>query len=124
MGSGIVMRASVTVCGRPPKASIDSDIESFGSVCRSILISQEAAATAISKFAMTFNGYEYFGSFDASVDAAASRDRSSLALIRNDLFFAARGSRNGDDDRFVDVYQQLLPRFAAQAVLRISTQRS
>jgi hypothetical protein len=66
-------------------------------------------ASAIFEFAMTFNGYEYFGSFDASADAAASGDRSSLELIRNELFFAARASRHGDDDRFVDVYRQLLP---------------
>lgn len=66
-------------------------------------------AAAIFEFAMTFNGYEYFGSFDASATAAGSGDRSSLELLRNELFFAARASRHGDDDRFVDVYRQLLP---------------
>jgi len=68
-------------------------------------------AAAIFEFAMTFNGYEYYGSFDASATAAASGDRSSLALIRNELFFAARASRHGDDDRLVDLYRQLVPLF-------------
>ncbi len=64
---------------------------------------------AIFKFAMTFNGYEHFGSFEAAADAAKSRDRSSLELLRNELFFAARASRHRDDDLFVDTYQDLLP---------------
>lgn len=68
-------------------------------------------AAAIFEFAMTFNGYKYFGSFDASAEAAASADRSSLALIRNELFFVARASRHGDDDRFISLYRQLLPIF-------------
>ncbi|RYE94272.1 MAG: hypothetical protein EOO77_44385 [Oxalobacteraceae bacterium] len=58
---------------------------------------------------MTFNGYEHFGSFEAAADAAKSRDRSSLELLRNELFFAARASRHRDDDLFVDTYQDLLP---------------
>jgi hypothetical protein len=66
-------------------------------------------ATAIFEFAMTFNGYEHFGSFDVSADAAESGDRSSLALIRNELFFAARASRHGGDDRFVALYLELVP---------------
>ncbi|MEG8052904.1 hypothetical protein QP185_05950 [Sphingomonas aerolata] len=76
-------------------------------------------SSAIFKFAMTFNGYEYFGSFDASADAAASGDRSSLALIRNELFFAARASRHGEDERFVALYRKLLPLLAAEANSRI-----
>ncbi len=69
-------------------------------------------ASAIFAFAMTFNGYDYFGSFDASAAAAGSGDRSSLELLRNELFFAARASRYGDNDRFVSVYRQLMPLFA------------
>lgn len=75
-------------------------------------------AAAIFEFAMTFNGYEYFGSFDASAAAAGSGDRSSLALIRNELFFVARASRHGADDRFVALYQKLLPLLATEANLR------
>jgi len=79
-------------------------------------------AAAIFEFAMTFNGYEYFGSFDASADAAASGDRSSVALIRNELFFAARASRHGDDDRLIVLYRELMPLFAerCKAVTRIA----
>ena len=79
-------------------------------------------ATAIYEFAMTFNGYEYFGSFDASAEAAASGDRSSLALIRNELFFVARASRQGDDDQLIDLYRELMPLFAerCEADTRIS----
>lgn len=69
----------------------------------------EGDASAIVEFAMSFNGYEHFGSFEASADAAMSGDRTSLELIRNELFFAARASRHGDDDRFVDTYRELLP---------------
>ena len=69
-------------------------------------------AAAIFEFAMTFNGYEYFGSFDASADAATSGNRSSLDLIRNELFFVARASRNGDDDRLIVLYRELMPLFA------------
>jgi len=65
--------------------------------------------TAIFKFAVTFNGYEHFGSFEAAADAARLSDRSSLDLIRNELFFAARASRHSDNDRYVDVYRDLLP---------------
>jgi len=41
---------------------------------------------AIFRFAMSFNGYEEFGSFEASADAARSGDRSSLKMLRNELF--------------------------------------
>lgn len=68
-------------------------------------------SSAIFEFAMSFNGYEHFVSFEASARAAASGDRSSLDLIRNELFFAARASRHGDDDRFVATYRDLLPLF-------------
>jgi len=72
-------------------------------------------AAAIFEFAMTFNGYDYFGSFDASAAAAGSGYRSSLELLRNELFFAARASRHVDDDRFVALYRKLLPLLAAEA---------
>ncbi|MBB3587776.1 hypothetical protein [Sphingomonas sp. BK481] len=79
-------------------------------------------AAAIFEFAMTFNGYDYFGSFDASANAAALGDRSSLDLIRNELFFVARASRNGDDDRLIILYRELMPLFAerCEAFTRIS----
>lgn len=69
----------------------------------------EGDKSGIFKFAMSFNGYDHFGSFEASADAAASGNRSSLALLRNELFFAARASRHSGDDHFVSAYQELLP---------------
>ncbi|MBB6503407.1 hypothetical protein F4693_000360 [Sphingomonas endophytica] len=65
--------------------------------------------SAIFSFAMTFNGYEHYGSFDASAAAAKSGDRTSLELIRNELFFAARASRHCGDDLFLQTYHDLLP---------------
>lgn len=66
-------------------------------------------AKAIFKFAMTFDGYEHFGSFEASAAAAEAGDRSTLDLIRNELFFAARASRHVGGDALVDTYRALLP---------------
>lgn len=79
-------------------------------------------AAAIFEFAMTFNGYEYFGSFDASAAAAGSGDRSNLTLLKNELFFTGRASRHGDDDRLIDLYRELMPLFAERcdAVTQIS----
>lgn len=67
-------------------------------------------AEAIFRFAMTFNGYEYYGSFEACEHAARSGDRSTIALVRNELFFEARASRHRGDGGFVGLYAELLPR--------------
>lgn len=69
----------------------------------------ENDAKAIFAFAMTFNGYLEFGSFEACAIAAESRRRSTLADIRNELFLSARGSRHRGDDLFVETYKELLP---------------
>lgn len=61
------------------------------------------------RFAMLFNGYEHFGSFEAAAEQARTSSRASLTEIRNELFMSARGSRHRDDDRFLDVYKELLP---------------
>ena len=58
---------------------------------------------------MTFNGYEHYGSFDASAEAARAKTRDSLEALRNELFFAARASRHRGDDLFLDTYRDLLP---------------
>lgn len=75
---------------------------------------EEDDARGIFAFAMSFNGYEQFGSFEASASAARSGDRSSLALVRNELFFSARASRHRDDDRYVALYRALLPLLRSQ----------
>lgn len=77
----------------------------------------ENDASAIFAFAMTFDGYRHFGSFDASADAAQSGDRSILALVRNELFFAARASGHRGDDEFVSTYRNLLPLLRRFAVV-------
>ena len=64
---------------------------------------------AIFTFAMSFNGYEEFGSFEASAEAAHRKDRKTLREIRNELFFAARASRHGGCVTYVDVYRELVP---------------
>lgn len=64
---------------------------------------------AIFTFAMSFNGYEEFGSFEASAEAAHQKGRRTLREIRNELFFAARASRHGGCETYVDVYRELVP---------------
>lgn len=64
---------------------------------------------AVFAFAMSFNGYDHFGSFEASADAARARTRDSLVALRNELFFEARASRHRGDDLFLETYRDLLP---------------
>jgi hypothetical protein len=66
---------------------------------------------AVFEFAMSFNGYEHFGSFDKAFTEARLRRRQSLVDIRNELFVEARSSRHRGDDEFVDRYRELLPLF-------------
>lgn len=67
--------------------------------------------SAIFEFAMSFNGYEHFGSFEKSYQAAKARSRTSLEDLRNELFFECRASRHRGDDEFVKIYTDLLPYF-------------
>jgi hypothetical protein len=66
---------------------------------------------AISKFASTFNGYNYYGSFAATAEAARNSKRESLTELRNELFFSWRASRHGMGDEFVERYQEIYPYF-------------
>ena len=66
-------------------------------------------ARAIFQFAMTFNGYTHFGSFEECAEHAHARTRDTLTAIRNELFFAARSARHGGDEVYVETYRQLLP---------------
>ena len=70
---------------------------------------------AIFRFAMSFNGYEEFGSFEASAEASKQKRRSNLSELRNELFFAARASRHCGDDHYVAVYRELAPLLLAYA---------
>ena len=64
---------------------------------------------AIFRFAMTFNGYEHFGSFESCAAAARASKRSTLLEVRNELFIEARASRHRGDDNYVQTYRELLP---------------
>lgn len=68
-----------------------------------------ADTDGVFEFAMSFNGYEHFGSFEKCAAAAKSRKRQTLSDLRNELFFEARASRHRDDERFLDVYLELRP---------------
>ncbi len=68
--------------------------------------------TAIVKFAGDFNGYDHFGSFEASAKAAKAKSRDSLIAIQNELFFAYRAANHtGDTTILLSTYEQLLPLF-------------
>ncbi len=64
---------------------------------------------AVFAFAMTFNGYEHFGSFEGAAENARARRRATLTDLRNELFMAARGSQHRGDDKFLEDYRELLP---------------
>jgi hypothetical protein len=64
---------------------------------------------AVFEFAMSFNGYEYFGSFEAAADNARTRKRESLTDLRNELYMCARASKQCDEDYFSARYIELLP---------------
>ncbi|WP_322052074.1 hypothetical protein [Paraburkholderia bannensis] len=68
-------------------------------------------ARGIFAFAMTFNGYERYGSLDKSSNLAKQRPRQTLDELRNELFFVARASRHIGNDRYVELYRELLPLF-------------
>ena len=64
---------------------------------------------AVFQFAMTFDGYKHFGSFEECAKHAEARTRDTLTAIRNELFFEARSARHVGNDRFLEVYRKLLP---------------
>jgi len=52
----------------------------------------------IAKFALTFDGYEAWGSFEKCAEVAGARLSSTLTELRTCLFFEQRGWRNVDSD--------------------------
>ena len=64
---------------------------------------------AVFEFAMSFDGYKHFGSFEKAFEEARLHRRECLEDILNELFVAARSSRHRDDDEFVEDYLELLP---------------
>lgn len=67
--------------------------------------------TAVFEFAMTFNGYEHFGSFEKCCQAANAQSRASLEDLRNELFFECRAARHRGDSAYLARYVELLPHF-------------
>jgi hypothetical protein len=72
--------------------------------------------SAVFRFAMSFDGYESFGSFAAAAENAGARKRESLTDIRNELFMRARASKHAGDNGFMACYRELLP-LLKQAIL-------
>jgi hypothetical protein len=67
-------------------------------------------------YAMSFNAYTVFGSFEAAADIARRAPRSTLEEVRAELFFKARAARHSGTDLHVQIYSDLLPlleRFSA-----------
>lgn len=58
------------------------------------LPSPRAAWPKIEAFALTFDGYEYWGSFDKCAAIANGRDHSTLTNLRTCLFFEQRRWRH------------------------------
>ncbi len=70
-----------------------------------------ADVSGVFAFAMSFNGYEELGSFEACTRAARERRRASLVDLRNELFCAARASRYAGSTGYLETYAALLPLF-------------
>lgn len=70
---------------------------------------------AIFSFAMSFNAFERYGSFEAAAEIARRAPRSSLNEVRAELFFKARAARHRGDGAYVEVYRELLPLLKAYA---------
>jgi hypothetical protein len=66
---------------------------------------------AIVRFSASFNGYKFFGSFEACAENAKTQRRASLVDLRNELFFSYRASNHRGDDGVVATYHELLPHF-------------
>jgi hypothetical protein len=70
-------------------------------------------AKAVFVFAMSFNGYEHYGSLEKCSAIAKQKSRKTLAELQNELFFAARASRHIGSDRYLETYRELFPLFRA-----------
>ena len=64
---------------------------------------------SVFEFAMSFNGYEQYGSLEDCAAAAKARPRRNLSELRNELFFEARASRHRMDEKFLRTYEELRP---------------
>jgi hypothetical protein len=58
----------------------------------------DASWEEISRFALTFDGYSYWGSFERCAEIANSRHPSTLTELRTCLFFEQRRWRHSGED--------------------------
>jgi hypothetical protein len=59
--------------------------------------SADAHWSQIYEFALTFDGYEFWGSFEKCSEVANARAHGTLTGLRTCLFFEQRVWRNGDE---------------------------
>ncbi|MDF1836599.1 MAG: hypothetical protein P1V35_01905 [Planctomycetota bacterium] len=64
----------------------------------------------IFQFAMEFNAYEHWVTFEEAARVGRERTRDSREAVLTELFMAARGSRHRGDLAFVESYGELYPR--------------
>ena len=55
---------------------------------------EDADWSAIGRFVLTFNGYEYWGSFEKCGEVASAHSHDALAGLRTCLFFEQRRWRH------------------------------
>ena len=58
--------------------------------------SEDASWQAIAQFALTFDGYQYWGSFERCAEIANTRENDGLTNLRTCLFFEQRRWRHFD----------------------------
>jgi pimeloyl-[acyl-carrier protein] methyl ester esterase len=75
----------------------------------SMLLPSLTDQKAIFDYAMSFNAYEHFGSFEAAADVAKRAPRTTLEEVRAELFFKARAARHLGTDLHVKAYAELFP---------------
>ena len=57
----------------------------------------DASWSEILDFALTFDGYDYWGTFERCAEVAAARAHGTITGLRTCLFFEQRRWRNGDE---------------------------
>jgi len=55
-------------------------------------------------YAMSFDAYTIYGSFEAAADVARRAPRSTLEEVRAELFFKARAARHVGSDLHIKTY--------------------
>lgn len=96
--TGNAIEGSITVAcswrwmGYDMHELIDSD-----SLTLEQIPSSDGSWSEISRFAHTFNGYEFHGSFEKCAEVAHSENLNTLDELRTGLFFLLRSIRHGGE---------------------------